>query len=102
MGFKDDKAQVLADLSSLNFDHQGRSGQVEDENLLAAGLISVKKAKEIVSCTNGRQYESRPHHQVSFPPVWIFKPQHQGIRWYIKGYFLGSQSWFISFHPSKS
>ena len=101
MGFKDDKKQILAALQTLNYDHQARTGRTEDENFLAVGLISAEEAAEIISSTNGRQHENRDHHQVSFPKVWILKPVFQDRPWYIKGYFLGGQTWFISFHPSK-
>lgn len=102
MGFNSDKSQVLKDLEDLNYDHQGRAGKNEDENLLAAGLLSTEDAIGIVKCTRGNQHENRQHHQVGFPKVWIMKPSYQGVDWYIKGYFLGDQTWFISFHPSKS
>lgn len=49
MGFKDDKAKVLEHLESQNFDHQARSGRVEEENYLASGLISVGEAAKIVA-----------------------------------------------------
>lgn len=101
MGFRDDKIRILDALQSLNFDHQARTGKNEDENHLAAGLLSVERAFEIVSATSGRQHENRDHHQVSYPKVWILKPVFQGEVWYIKGYFIGELTWFISFHPSK-
>ncbi|MCA9791031.1 MAG: hypothetical protein KC910_04520 [Candidatus Eremiobacteraeota bacterium] len=102
MGFKDDKGKILEDLGTLNFDHQGRSGRTEEENLLAAGLLTPEEAIEIVKCTLGTQHENQAHHQVGYPPIWILKPTFQGETWYVKGYFLAEQTWFISFHPSKS
>lgn len=102
MGFKSDKAKVLEDLENLNFDHEARSGRVEEENLLAAGVISPEEAAEIVAQSRGNDYESRPHHQVKYPPVWILTPLVKGTSWYVKGYFLADQTWFISFHPSNS
>ena len=70
--------------------------------MLAAGLISAEEAYEIVAQSRGNDYDSRPHHQVGYPPVWILKPLIQGKGWYVRGYFLASQTWFVSFHPSKS
>jgi len=102
MGFSSDKKQILEDLQSLNFDHQARTGRDEEENLLAAGLVSTEEALEIVMCTKGHQHENKRHHQVAFPQVWILKPVFKEECWYVKGYFLGNQTWFISFHPTKA
>lgn len=101
MGFSSDKKRILSDLESLNFDHEARTGRAEDENLLAAGLITAERAIEIVMCARGQQHESRSHHQVTDLQIWIFKPVHEGAVWYVKGYFAEDQTWFISFHPSK-
>lgn len=60
MGFKDDKGKILEDLGTLNFDHQGRSGRTEEENLLAAGLLTPEEAIEIVKCTWELNMRTRP------------------------------------------
>jgi hypothetical protein len=101
VGFNSDKKRILSDLESLTFDHETRTGRAKDENLLAAGLISAERAIEIVMCTKGQQHENRSHHQVADLQIWVLKPVHEGVVWYVKGYFAGEQTWFISFHPSK-
>jgi hypothetical protein len=37
--------------------------------------------------------------------LWVFKPQHERQRWYVKGYLVGDEIHLIelrlmSFHPS--
>ena len=100
MGFKNDKKQVLDDLQNGNFDHDARTGRTEDTNYLAAGKLTPDEATEILKVTRGNQHQNLPHHQVNKPGVWVFKPDVGGVEWYIKGYFLAGQTWFISFHPS--
>lgn len=72
MGFNDDKKQFLSDLRSLNFDHQARTGRDEEENLLAAGLVSAERAVEIVTCTKGQQHQNNTHHLFSGGPDLVY------------------------------
>ena len=98
MGFKSDKNRILADLSDLNFDSQAREAE---KNHLASGFLSAEEAAEIVKSTSGLNHRNEPHAQARSIQVWIMEPEVNGVRWYIKGYFTGDQTWFISFHPSE-
>ena len=98
MGFKSDRKRVLEDLLSLNYDHQAREAE---KNHLAAGFISMEQAFEIIKATPGRKHKNVPHDQYRSLQLWIMEPEVEGVEWYIKGYFAGDQTWFISFHPSE-
>ena len=99
MGFKDDKQAILEMLRQGLHLHETRAFQAE-KNWLSTGDITQEKAWEIVSKVSGRLAESSPHHAVSSIKTWIFKPEWEGQRWYIKCYLDEGTLTFISFHPT--
>ena len=99
MGFKDDKQAILAMLLQGLYLHETRAFQAE-KNWLSTGDITREKAREIVSMVAGRSAESSPHHAVPGIKIWIFKPECEGQRWYIKCYLDEGTLTFISFHPT--
>jgi hypothetical protein len=97
MGFKEDKARILEALRLGRVLHEDRTAQ-EDKNLLDSGSVSLDEALRIIGATRGLQAASSPHHLDLQVRVWILKPTHQGVSWYIKCYLDGDKLWVLSFH----
>jgi len=91
VGFEEVKRQVIEALRTGNYLNEHRSSR--EKNLLAAGLLDVTTAIELVQRTRGQQAQSSPHHFNPSVRVWIFRPSG----WYIKFYLSGT-CWFLSFH----
>jgi hypothetical protein len=79
----------------------------ESKNLLDTGEVSPGDVIRLLRACRGSpdQYQETGHDRDPSIPVHTFKPVHQGIRWYIKVYFLdGTQELepaiFISVHGS--
>lgn len=97
MGFKEAKATVLDCLVSGHVLHEER-GSIDIKNLFATGLVSVKEAAQIIGRSAGNDYCCSPHHFDKDIDVHVIRTTSSGRHWYIKWYFLGPDSVFISFH----
>ncbi len=76
----------------------GRSGNIDEKNLLLTGAVSVFDVVELLYATKGSEYQMSKHHVLPSIAVHIFKPKQNGIQWYIKCYVLEPDVWFISVH----
>jgi hypothetical protein len=99
VGFNDDKQAILEMLIQGFYLHETRAFQA-DKNWLSTGDITQESAWAIVSKVTGRTAESSPHHADPEIKVWVFKPECEGQRWYIKCYLDEGALTFISFHPT--
>ena len=97
MGFKEAKAKVLNCLFTGNVLHEER-GSIDIKNLFATGYVSVEGAAQIIGRSSGNNYFCTPHHLDKDIDVHVIKTRYSDQRWYIKWYFLGPDSVFISFH----
>ena len=95
--FKGAKQQLLECLASANVLHQERA-DINIKNLLAVGQISLEKVSDIIARADGGAYTASPHHLISNIEVHILKTRYKGQSWYIKWYFSGPNSVFISVH----
>ena len=97
MGFKEAKSRVLECLNSGHVLHEERNN-IDIKNLFATGFISLEEAAQIIGRSKGDGYFSMPHHLDYKIDVHVIKTIFLGQHWYIKWYFLESDSVFISFH----
>ena len=97
MGFRDAKSRVLECLSTGHVLHEERNS-IDIKNLFATGLVSLDEAALIIGRSKGDGYFSAPHHFDNKIDVHVIKTIFSGQKWYIKWYFLDSDSVFISFH----
>lgn len=77
--------------------HEERNS-IDIKNLFATGSISLDEATSIIGRSKGDGYSSSPHHFDNAIDVHVIKTMFSGQGWYIKWYFLHSDSVFISFH----
>ncbi len=100
MGFRNSRALLIDALMKGNFQHEPRD-VLSEKNLLAVGDVDVEFVVKLLKKAGGHDYRSSPHDSARSIPVHVFKPLHEGERWYIKAYFLddGSEiAVFISVH----
>jgi hypothetical protein len=100
MGFSSAKRALLAALEAGNYQHEARE-VLSGKNLLAVGDISADEVIRIVRRAQGRDYSTAPHHWDPDTEVHVFRPTVEGIRWYVKAYFLEEPEGiavFISIH----
>jgi hypothetical protein len=97
MGFKQVKAQVIDCLISGRIRHEQR-GAIEIKNLLAIGAVTPVQVAAVISRARGGDYTSSPHHLDRRVEVHQIRVFDQGLRWYIKWYFVEPNSVFISVH----
>ncbi len=75
-----------------------RSGK----NLLQTGDVSPEFVIRLLGRCKGDEYEESPHHFDPGTPCHVFKPISEGVRWYVKCYFLSEEpeegAVFISVH----
>ena len=88
---------VLNCLVNGHVSHEER-GSIDIKNLFATGLVSVKDAAQIIGRSAGNGYCCSAHHFDRDIDVHVIRTTYSGQRWYIKWYFLGPDSVFISFH----
>ena len=100
MGFKDVKKQVIDYLLKDQIEHEQRNA-IGEKNLLATGLLSKNEVIDLIKRTTGNQYASSVHHFDPDTMVHILKPVKNGVKWYIKFYFLDGAI-FISVHESET
>ena len=97
MGFREAKSRVLECLKTGHVLHEERNS-IDLKNLFATGSISLDEAACIIGRSNGDGYFSLSHHFDNTIDVHVIKTMYSNQRWYIKWYFLDSDSVFISFH----
>jgi len=97
VGFRKAKARVLSCLVSGHVLHEER-GNIDIKNLFATGYVSVERATQIIGRSSGNNYFCTPHHLDKDIDVHVIKTRYSGQYWYVKWYFLGPDSVFISFH----
>lgn len=97
MGFKHAKTQLMECLIAGRVLHEQRNS-IDVKNLLATGLVSLEEAVYIISRSHGNGYLVSPHHFDKKLDVHVLKVKLSVQTWYIKWYFIGSDSVFISFH----
>lgn len=105
MGFRDAKRGFIEAMKCSRVAHETRASQ-GDKNWISSGQVSLEAAVEIVSSTRGDQASAGAHHFDPSIEVWVFKPIHEGERWYVKGYLKGEDIHIVelrllSFHPSE-
>lgn len=93
VGFRKVKAAVIAALKAGKYQHEARANIVT-KNLLATGTISVDEVLSLLQKSNGLQYSTSPHHADDMIDVHLLKTGG----WYIKFYFIDSDTMFISVH----
>jgi hypothetical protein len=102
VGLKDIKLRVINCLDNGLVEHETeRSGDINKKNLLVTAQVTLEEVKELINCTNGTQYEVSSHHLERLIEVHTLKPLKNGIKWYIKFYFLKPDVVFISVHLSE-
>ncbi|MDX1495045.1 MAG: hypothetical protein R3253_13335, partial [Longimicrobiales bacterium] len=65
------------------------------------GEVSESDVIRLLRRTRGGQYSVVPHHWDPATPVHVFRPEVEGVRWYIKAYFVeqkGARAVFMSVH----
>src|SRR3712207_2025788 len=109
LGFRKARSKTIDALRAgpgfiLFEDRQAR----ESKNLLDTGEVSPEDVIALLRLCRGTedQYREPPHHFSADIPVHEFKPVQQGVRWYIKVYFLEGTdelepATFISVHRSQ-
>ena len=84
MGFTEVKKKVLLALLSGNYEHETRSGLIDEKNQLATGQVTAAFVSNIVKRCTGSDYESSPHHKAPSVTVHVIRKNN----WYVKFYFL--------------
>lgn len=100
MGFKEARKTFIIALKEGRYSHEVRDVLAE-KNLLAIGDIDADLVIRLLRRTRGDQYEATPHHWDRAVTVHLFRPIHQGERWYVKAYFVEDSpgdAVFISVH----
>ena len=91
-------------LACGRLEHETRSAQ-DEKNWIVSGRISLEDACSIVAATRGTDAQVVAHHFDPDIELWVFKPQYERQRWYIKGYLVGDEIHLIelrlmSLHPT--
>lgn len=73
---------------------------IDEKNYLQAGRVDEQFVIGAILAARGHDAERGVHHQRASVEVWIFKPEVDRQRWYIKFYVL-EDVWFISIHPAE-
>ncbi|MFC1777442.1 hypothetical protein ACFL3I_08880 [Pseudomonadota bacterium] len=97
MGFKTAKSKLIRCLKTGRVLHEERN-DIDVNNLLAIGLVTLEEAAYIIGSSRGDGYSVSPHHFDAEVDVHVIKTRFSVQAWYIKWYFLGPNSVFISFH----
>lgn len=99
MTFTEAKRAFLGALQEDRFVAVPRLGD-SDKNLLAQGVVDKEFLMTLIARTKGHEYQSSFHHQDPTVQMHVFKPMLGDVRWYVKGYLLGTL-WLVSVHPSE-
>jgi len=98
MGFRKAKKQLIECLENEQIQHVMDRSNIDIKNRLVTGEVSAKQLANIVGRARGSNYESRPHHFDASIDVHIIAIKHDGVRWYIKWFYLEPDVVFISVH----
>jgi hypothetical protein len=93
VGFKEAKKGVLAALANGTYQHEVRF-QIDVKNELSTGGVTAGDLARVIQKCNGTHHSMSPHHNDASTIVHVLKRDG----WYIKFYFLGQDTWFISVH----
>ena len=95
--FKEIKKKAIECLLHGQIQHEART-EIDVKNLLKIGDVTVEKVIKLINKTKGFQYTCSPHHLEESVMVHVCKPIKNGIKWYIKFYFIEPDIIFISIH----
>ncbi len=98
MGFSEARRKLIECLNTGHVLHEERN-DIDVKNLLAIGVVSLEEAIYIVGRSRGYDYSVSPHHYDAEIDVHVIATKFSVQTWYLKWYFLGPDSVFISFHP---
>ena len=99
MDFREAKRKLIACLNTGHVLHEERN-DIDIKNLLAIGVVSAQEAVYIIGRSRGDGYSVSPHHFDPRLDVHVIKTLLSVQAWYIKWYFLGADSVFMSFHQA--
>ena len=97
MGFNEAKRKLIECLNTGYVLHEERN-DIDVKNLLAIGEVSLEEAVYIIGRSRGDGYSVSPHHFDAEIDVHVLVTKFSVQAWYVKWYFLGPDSVFISFH----
>ena len=97
MGFNEAKRKLIECLNTGYVLHEERN-DIDVKNLLAIGVVSLEEAAYIIGRSRGDGYSVSPHHFDTEIDVHVLMTKLSVQAWYVKWYFLGPDSVFISFH----
>ena len=97
MGFNETKRKLIECLNTGYVLHEERNDS-DVKNLLAIGVVSLEEAAYIIGRSRGDGYSVSPHHLDKEIDVHVLVTKFSVQAWYVKWYFLGPDSVFISFH----
>ena len=105
--FRQIRAAVLKALETGNYQHEARSGKINEKNLLQVGMVTDGCVADAIKACPARNTTRSTHHYLPDVDIWTLKTTIviDGISqfWYIKFFCLAKdQVWFISVHPSDS
>ncbi|KPA12475.1 hypothetical protein MHK_007311 [Candidatus Magnetomorum sp. HK-1] len=95
--FKEIKKKAIECLLRGQIQHEART-EIDVKNLLKIGDVTVEQIIKLINKTKGFQYTCSPHHLEKSVIVHVCKPIQDGIKWYIKFYFIEPDIIFISIH----
>lgn len=94
MGFNAIKSKVIVALKTGNYQHQARSGTIDEKNLLQSGEVTAQEVIGFLSNCTSHHYRSSPHHRIPEIEVHVIRKD----AWYVKFYFIDPNTFFISVH----
>ena len=97
MGFIQAKRRLIECLKTGYVLHEERN-DIDVKNLLAIGVVSLEEAAYIIGRSRGDGYSVSPHHLDKEIDVHVVVTRFSVQTWYVKWYFLESDSVFIGFH----
>ena len=97
MGFIKAKRRLIECLKTGYVLHEERN-DIDVKNLLAIGVVSLEEVAYIIGRSRGDGYSVSPHHFDKEIDVHVIVTKLSVKAWYVKWYFLESDSVFISFH----
>ena len=97
MGFIQAKRRLIECLKTGYVLHEERN-DIDVKNLLAIGVVSLEEAAYIIGRSRGDGYSVSPHHLDKEIDVHVVVTRFSVQVWYVKWYFLESDSVFIGFH----
>ncbi len=98
MGFKEVKRGVIEALIAGTFSHEPRAGRIDEKNKLATGEVTPEFVAGLIKRCTGADHAWGPHHQA--PDIDVHVMTKNG--WYVKFYFLATDTVFISVHRQEA